>query len=325
MSMGQNESTMPASDPSAWQPLINMGKPLWWKNIFKTSFCFAPQCILPAIVWSLAFAVVFGSFALVQQIMNAQTNPGLAQILQCFFLLLGTLVVALGLVIWGLSAWLTRLTSFCRILLLLPADAMLDQNLSKTTIKECAEKAIKEVAQHKAHIAKLWFFVTLYMIVPVTAFFGISLALCLTTPELIGVQLLTLPKWLTIAFVFVACAIALFLTSLSLIALAASAHFHVDAKRAASRAFSLSLSMMLPACTMTLLLLLINVFVSSPEIVFQLQHPQSFLATKFELGPMLAEHLWQTLTSVVMWSFTTAPLCDMVRAKMDGLDGLSDR
>lgn len=302
---------------SPWQTVRAMTQLVWWKNALTTSFLFAPRCIAPALIWSALGLISFGGLGYVTTVMAVSSNPGLPELIKALVILLVTSVVSITLLLWGISTWMMRLTAYCHSLLLLAPETLLSESIDKNLIKQTQETAFSDVRNHRAHIAKVWFLVTLYMSVPLALLLIIFMVEFLSRPELIGIKLFTLEPALELGLVLVGSLLMIFVTLLSLLALAASAHFQVSASQIAGRVFKLSFSLFLPAVLVTVVILVLNIVVSSPDLLLELKHPEQILSTKWDPRRGLVEHIWQAVTSLMMWPLTTTPFCQLVRGRID--------
>ena len=155
-------------DPgSGWRVFVNLSNLAWWKNTFAASMLFSPCCVWPAGLCTLAILCArLGSMLAFSRLSSLKIIDNWLELAGALGILLFTLAVTLILLVWGMGLWLFRVTAFCRAFLALPYAALIDRDLGTACIKDAQKTALLEISRHKAHIGKLWFFVTLSMALP---------------------------------------------------------------------------------------------------------------------------------------------------------------
>lgn len=287
----------------------------WWLNALTTAVLFSRWCITAALLLTVAGTVmVVGGWESTVS-MRAGGVTTLQTYLTGFAICVVTLLTTAGLMLWGLGLWLLRATVYARSFMELPIDA--DRPLDTQVVIASQKAAFSYVAQKKAFLAKFWFYLTLLMAVPLVLLIVGVLVQLMVTPEVASALNFTLPPWLNITVQAVNAFLSVLLTETSLIGLAVCATTKQAPLEAAKQSLRLSWRWLAPGFALSILVLVINIVLASPQVLWQLFTHQSLFAMTADVKLMLVENFWQGLTSLVLWTFTAAPICQMLKGRID--------
>lgn len=296
---------------SAWQAYRH---PNWYKNTFLMSLVFAKHCIVPALLWIGGMGTVILSSAFSASRMMV-THPGIVEIMQAFFISLAALIISLPLLIWFFAAWLVRLTAYCETYLQFSTKDLLTYPLDKEKVKAAQTEALHNTRMKKAYIAKFWSTLTLYLL-PLFFVFIISMVtLVATSPTVLGDSAIVLPPWSSTITWLCCAASGLYLTAVSFAGICVSSVSTEKERAAAMKTFKISRDLFVPLLVVTLASGLIDTLVTSPREILQIGHPPELLTGSTWI--QFSEELWRTLSSTVMWTVTLAPICQLVKGKIE--------
>jgi hypothetical protein len=85
---------------------------------------------------------------------------------------------------------------------------------------------------------------------------------------------------------------------------------------AARKTMALSIRLFVPACMINIVTLAINGISGSPQLLFSFNHPEVLIAVQNPVV-LILESTWQALSSVFFLTFTTAPVCELLRGHIE--------
>jgi hypothetical protein len=286
---------------------------LWWGNVWLTLVCFAPECILAATLWTLTgIVVVFGSWKGTQIFAGGVVT--LQDLLGSAAILLGVAAVAITLVVWSLVLWLVKVTAYTRSFITLPVN---DGVLERSVIKASQKQALADIAARKAFLAKFWLFISLSLVFPLLVTSGLSSLKVATTSQLTGTPLLTLPPLVTAMLMPAASLVMVVISAVSLVAVTVAATTNLKPMPAFLRVLSLSYRRCGPLLVLTIAVLIIDVVIGSPQVLLRLGDPDSMISVTRNVTELLIEDTWQGVSSIVLWTFTMAPICELMRNELE--------
>jgi hypothetical protein len=289
---------------------------IWLSNALYTAWLFAPKCIVPAVIGEVgSLFTTFGCLSAMGPLASG-SSVDFTVLLQSFFIMLLTFVGVLVCVVWSLSAWLMRLTTYCRAFTSFTATE-LSVPLSKDRILTQLNEATVEVASRKMYLAKFYFFVSLLMAVPMVLCFA-CLFVRLAFFNGASGQTPLLPAPIGGAFVTIATILAMGLLTLSLVAVVVSALSQETAERASMQAASLTGKQFCELTLVSVLMLVLITVISSPDLLtsFSQSGFMKVHLTPQEMAVFVAKSVWQAAVSVLMLPLTMAPICELLRGRV---------
>lgn len=230
-----------------------------------------------------------------------------------FSLLLLTLAGTLVFMIWGVGVWLMRLTAFAHAFLELPLDTQL---VEAQTIKDKQASAIESVKSRRAYLAQYWLLVSIFLGVPFFIVGALTIVKVLAITPIYGQLLFSLSPLANAIVLALLSFLLLIVTEVSLLGLVVSAVSNLPAATAAKETIKLSAQLLLPGLALSIFAVAICVVISSPQVLFHLNNPSTLFSMQGPVSELLLESGWQGVTSVVLWTFTTAPFCELLRGKV---------
>ncbi len=325
MQDGSAQPISPAVPNSQSPELVTVGSPWavfkviadkrWLKNTFRLSWSYAPACIMPAVLGVVgSLCCLFGSYLSASSMTDSNFNA--FNVIKAMLVLLVALGIAISAFVWSLSAWLMRLTTFCRAFEKLTSSQLL-QPMSKDLMLTVFRQSAQEIEKRKVFLTKFYFVVSLYMVVPLLVFtVSFGLKMMVDYPQLLPGVTISLPSWLVTLAGLSAVISAGFLCVLSLISVVVSANSQRQAASAATEALSLSFKYCWPASALTAVMLLIFLLLSDPQAIFgYANRMQSFLSP----GMLLMESgqsIWQGAVTVIMLPLMMSPFCELLRGRV---------
>ena len=286
----------------------------WLSNALYTAWLFAPKCIVPAVIGEAgSLFTTFGCLSAMGPLASGG-NVDFTVLIQSFFIMLLTFVGVLVCVVWSLSAWLMRLTTYCRAFTSFTATE-LSVPLSKERILAQLNEATAEVARRKMYLAKFYFFLTLLMAVPMVLCFA-CLFVRFSLFNASSGQSPLLPSYFGGAFVSIATILAMGLLTLSLVAVVVSAISQETAERASMQAASLTGKQFCELTLVSVLMLVLITVISSPDLLTSFSQMDLMHLTPKEVAVFIAKSVWQAAVSVLMLPLTMAPICELLRGRV---------
>ncbi|MGH9553822.1 MAG: hypothetical protein ACRD3W_30865, partial [Terriglobales bacterium] len=287
--------------------------PTWWRGASLASWLFAPQCILPAAIWTASGVVTAlgGWFASVH--MSGIVSAG-DLFIACGALLI-TLPVCGALLIWGLGLWLLRLTAYARSFDLLPIGTL--RVPDRQTIIAAQKKAQAELPQRQTFFLWFWLIVTGIVLPAGLVWFVSIMTIMAQMKELTGQQLYTLPAPVNNALYAMIGFLSVVLSEISLVALIVSANSTRGAMDAAKESLALSFKAVLPGIILTIIFVVVNTIVATPQIFTSLSDPMAvLLSARSDIKILLVGYFWQGVSSVVILTLTLSPFCEYFRGRV---------
>jgi hypothetical protein len=305
----KGDSSRP-DDPLGW-----VWRTRWWRNALMTAVYFAPRCYLAAGLWTIAGAVMLiGSWQCSIRIGGGGVTSGEA-LLTALCIQMSTLVLTLVLMLASLGLWLVCVTAYVRSFMQLDIDT--DQPLDRQTTIASQKAAMHDVSGKKVFLAQFWVYVTLFLLFPlVVMMIGgvVEYLASLPAPAVVSIKL---PPWLDLTITAAIALCTVLMTQLSLVGVAVCSITKQEPFAAAKQSFKLFLRWFVPGFLLSILILVINVVVATPQVLWQVWTHQNLFAIKGEVGPMLLENAWQGATSIILWTFTGAPICQMLKGQVE--------
>jgi len=283
---------------------------IWWINIWRALICFVPECLLAAALWTVAGVLVaLGSWKGLQMF-AAGTVVDLPLLLQSAAILLGATVVGFTLIVWSLVLWLSRITAFTGSWLRLP---IMSEPLAMSVIRESQKEAIANLKLRKAFLTRYWLCISLFlfpMMLVVGTMFCIKIV---TIKEVVGTPLITLPPIASDIMMFMMSLIMIVATAISIVALAIAATTERTPMQAALHTLKLSAENWLPLLLVTTAVVIVDVVGGSPQVLLKLGNPDSMFTLTHTVTELIIENVWQGVSSVLLCTFTVAPVVELVR------------
>jgi len=299
--------------------LAVFSKPKWWRNTFSFCLSFAPKCIKPAAI-IMAMVLVMLSTVVAESLLLQQANLGLLFVVLAlnFFALIG----ALALLVWGFASWLSRLTGFALAFNQTPQSQFLSEKIDLAASKLTQLQSIQETDKRKAHLAKYWTGLSLFLTLPSILFivpFCISLYASYVPAYLAHAQTApTMPLPPVPEPVAMICTVAslifgTYIMVLTLAGIVISASTDLQPGPAVMHTIKLSHIKILPLSLITVAMLSITLAISAPREI--LQHFVAMPWAENNIFVMFGEEIWRCVTSVILTTFTLAPFCEYLRSK----------
>jgi hypothetical protein len=289
---------------------------IWLGNAIKVAWLLAPKCIIPALIGEIGCLFTsFGSQAAMAPLMTGE-NVDITILVQAFFITLLTLVGALVCVVWSFGVWLLRLTTYCHAFSSF-TNLEISTPLSKETILARLNEAAKEVASRKVYLAKFYFYVSLFMAIPLLACFVIIFVrLTLSNPAFFHPDVML--HSIGAALTTVAVILAMALLTLSLVAVVVSAVSQQPADKAAVQSTTLTAKMFCELTLVSVFMFLLVTLISSPDILTSFDKAMLVnLSPKPNETPIfIAKSIWQAAASIMLLPLTLAPLCELLRGRV---------
>lgn len=286
---------------------------IWWRNTRIATLLFARHCAVAAAIWTLAGTVMIYGVSQCSLQMRAGVLT-LESYLTSTIIFLATIATTFILMAWSLGVWLVKVTAFARSFALLP---MYSDGLDTATIKSMQKQAIEDSWKRKAFFAKFWFFVSLFLAIPMACLGLMVVAKILPAMSKYGQFPITIDPMVEIVLSCLIMLASAVLTQMSVVSLVVSAQTKKEPLDAAKSAVALSIRYFGPALFLTIVVMLINVAVSTPQVLFRLNDPTAIFMAQQNVPRLLLENVWQGLTSVVLWTFACTPVCELLRGKVE--------
>lgn len=316
-SASDTSNTTGSTGSSGFGAFKSFVSPGWWKNSSRSTFLYAPKCVVPAGMFTLAGLILIGTLdALKDKLMAAQGSLQLTDLLLTMFVFMGGACIAIALIIMSFGTWIVRLTSYCRFILQTGVAGDFDA-LSRSDIIKRQDESLVYVRQRKAYLSILFLFVTLYMALPCLFVVGWLLILSLpaTMPSL---SLPALPAPLNILITATAIAMSVVLSVVSFVALAVGGVSTRPPRQAASQSLSLSCKFLVPLALTVCVSLVLITLISAPETFTQLAHPEEALTkAPSNLALETIETIWQGITSVILFPIFAGAICEVLRGRIE--------
>jgi hypothetical protein len=277
----------------------------WWRHAFASALAFAPFCYVPAFVLCVADIIVLLTVEHLNRSMNASmiTPADLWQ-----SAVLGLLASALSflLTLWAFWSWLCRLTAFGRVFN--KSDHVPD--------KEEFQQAIDYVASQQKVFAKIWMFASFYVLLPAIPLCFFVLLTSVSAPELTSMHVtnFTLPVWVMVLGGFVCFALTAIACAYTFVVFAVSANYDNNNPQSAGyiakRSFQLFWRHFSLFAGTSAMVLLANIVITRPMIFWT---QQTLELTKLQIGFEICWQVWFAIASVVLWSLSLAPFCQLVK------------
>jgi hypothetical protein len=237
-------------------------------------------------------------------------------LIESLLVLIVTLIAALLLYVWSFGLWLIRLTTFCRAFELMNVRA-LSIPLSQARILQDFRDCRSDVDSRKGFLAKFYFFISLYMIVPICLFMiCFSLKLAIMFPTLIAGLQLKFPTWLDYTATAVAVVLGIVLSVFSMTSVVVSANSVMKVEAASMQAIILTIKYFLQIALISGVMVFFLAIVSEPQLLTSFPPKISIDVLKSNIWSEMLENLWQGLVSIVMMPLLFAPVCELLRGKV---------
>jgi hypothetical protein len=292
----------------------------WWRNAFSFCVCFAPKCIKPASIF-LALVFVMLGLVVVESLLLQQTaqQPNLIMLPIVFFLNLFALVISCFLICWGFAVWLGRLTAFAAAFNHTPQSQFLSEKIDIAASKLVQLTSIQESEKRKVFLAKYWSGISLFLTLPTIIFivpFSITVYAAYIAHAPAGATSTMLPA--VSAPVNMICSIVslvfgTYIMVISLAGIVISATTQLQPRDAVIETIKISHLKIVPLSLITLVMLSVSFVISAPREVVQ-----HFVSIPFaENNPffMFGDEIWRAITSVILLTFSLAPICEYLRSK----------
>ena len=179
---------------------------------------------------------------------------------------------------------------------------------------EAQKIALQETRLKKIFLAKFWSSLTMFLAIPCIALCVTMMVLTASSSSVLGSYAIRLPVWASLV-TYICLFGCLALTSeVSLVAICVSANSNSDPLSQAKKTISISFRKIVPLMLITGLSALAIVIVTSPYELAQSAHAQEAFAINITWWSAV-EELWRTFSSLVMWTFTLAPMCEYLRER----------
>jgi hypothetical protein len=286
----------------------------WWHYSLLTAVLFMRHCWLAGTVWTATLVTsVIGTWYA-----SAHLAPNGVATLESMLVSAGasflTVGVSLALMLWSVGAWLIADTAYSRAYLELP---LLDAISAGPAIREKQRSCALEARHQKLFLAKFWFYNAVFLLVPVVILTVLSLVKTIEVSAISGVKLFTLSPLANAVILTLIGFLTIVLTQVSSVGLAVSSRTKLEPLAAAKQTMSLSWRFAWQGFLITTVVILLNIVVSSPQVLFKLNDLNSLFVLSNDIVPLLLACIWQGVSSIFLWTFSMAPICEIVRDHID--------
>lgn len=294
-----------------WQKLSFLKSSTFWQHCRDLVLGFAPQCIFPAVIMTIANLIVFAIGAyLISSLkgFDVSGNPAgytgadIQLALRVFAITAIGLVISMILTLWSTWLWLIRATAFCHLYSKQdePGDAKL---IEPAVLQAMSETKVKQV-----YLVKVWFFASLYLLL-----FLIPLMVCFIANSMIMMRspLFEVPQPLQI---FVQIGLVVFaglVFTYTFVVFQVSGQFILGPHQAAKRAFTIFFKHPIELIGLGFLVVLANALISSPQLLFGFFTQRKLADINFWLEGI--GQVWFGLSSLVLWTGSLACVCELVK------------
>lgn len=306
----------PVQDKSAgssWRALGLLLDRAWLKNTFILSRAFAPRCILPAVLLTVAgITTIVG-----RSLAFSQIQPEGTQIISIFAaigIMLATLGIVLSTLISAFVLWLVRLSTFSHAFCALDVSARSAPGTIQ--MQEAFDTAHTYVVSRKKYFAQFYLMVTLVLLGPSLIWFGLFVTKILTmAPPNSGsmVPKLVLPPVADISINLLLTVLGAYFFGFSLMALVMSTMSRDEPNQAAWSTIKLSFKLFLPMIALAVVVALLNTVIATPQVLL---HPKLMETTSGSLPLDVLSQVWEGLTSLMLFTLTVAPFCELLRNRL---------
>ena len=305
-----------AGKSQPWKALGLLANGYWLKNTIKLSYIFAPKCIFPAIILTTGgLAMTAGQFFGLSQ-MHLELVQ-MANLLSALAILLTTFVVVLVCLVYGFTLWLVRLSTFTHAFN--EIDMAAKHLPSRENLKSIFESSHKFMLSRKTYLTKFYLFVSMVMIMPVIIWMTLFSLKLLSSMPSSDPMLAKFPlPWgasvgITIGLVIMGC----YLIGLSMTSVVVSSISKAPASAAAWDCIKLSFTRFFPMVAIVIVIAILNTVIATPQILLHPLDQFSMVNTQESLPASLASELWEGITSVMLFTLTLAPFCELFRERLE--------
>jgi hypothetical protein len=303
------------NEESPWHALRLLVNKTWLRNTLILCRVFAPRCILPAVFLTVAgLALTSGQFYAFSQI--HPEGMQLASILAAMGILLVTLIVVLVLLVLGFGLWLVRLSTFSHAFCALDMSSELPP---LTEVRAIIASSHAFILSRKKYLARFYFMVSMVMITPIIVWLSLFTVKGLTmSPPNSGTMVtrISLPPFADLSLSVVLAIMGAFLVGFSFSAVVVSSCSKANANFAAWDCIKLSFRMFFPMMALVLVVVILNTVIATPQFLLHPIESISLMNTPTTLPASLCSELWEGITSVILFTLTLAPFCELLRNRL---------
>ncbi len=300
---------------STWRAVGLLFSKTWLMNTLRLCKVFSVRCVLPAVLLTCGgLSLTIGEFFSFSQIDPA--NAKIASILAAMGILLVTMVLFLLFVVWGLMSWLVRLSTFSHVFFALD---MTTRFPGAVDIQALIASSHEFVLSRKKYFAQFYLTLSLVLITPVLVAMVLFTVKALTiTPPNSGTMAIkiVLPPVADVVLTAVLAITSAYLLGVSFFAVVVSAVSKETANVAAWDCIKLSFRMFLPMIAIVVVIALVNTVIATPQFCLHPIEYLSFVNTTKSLPSSICSELWEGITSVILFTFTLAPFCELLRYRL---------
>jgi hypothetical protein len=287
----------------------------WWRNAFMSALYFAPKCYLPAGLWTLAgLVMLLGSWQSSIRFGGGGVVSGEA-LLTSLCIIMCTLMLTLVLTLVSLGMWLICGTAYVRAFMQLDIDC--DRSLDRQTTVAVQTAAMHDVSGRKVFLAQFWLIVTLFLLCPFFVMMIGGMVEYLASLPAPAVVTFKLPAWLDMTIMAAIAIATVLFTQLSLVGLAVCSITRQVPFAAAKQSVKLFFRWFVPGFALSILILLVNIVVATPQVIWQIINHENLFVIKGEVIPLLVETVWQGGASIILWTLTGTPICQMLKGQIE--------
>ena len=303
------------NEESPWRALRLLANKTWLRNTFSLCRVFAPSCILPAVLLTVAgLALTSGEFYAFSQVHQEGTQ--IVSILAAMGILLVTLILVLVLLVLGFGLWLVRLSTFSHVFCVLDMSSELP---ALTEVRAIIASSHAFILARKKYLARFYFMVSMVMIIPIIVWLSLFTVKGLTmTPPNSGTMVtkISLPPFADLSLNVVLAIMGAYLVGFSFLAVFVSSCSKANANFAAWDCIKLSFRMFFPMIALVIVVVILNTLIATPQICLHPIESICLMNTPTTLPSSLCSELWEGITSVMLFTLTLAPFCELLRNRL---------
>jgi hypothetical protein len=300
---------------SSWRAVGLLFNKTWLLNTLRLCQIFSVRCILPAVLLtSSGLCMTVGFFFSTSQIHPENTQ--FTSILAAMGMLFATMVLFLVFWIWGLLTLLVRLSIFSHVFYALDMTSKLP---AAAEIQAIIASSHEFVSSRKKYFAQFYMVLSLVLIPPVLVAMVLFTVKSLTmTPPNSGAMPLKilLPPAVDVALTLVLAITSAYIAGVSFCAVAVSSGSREDANLAAWDCIKLSFRMFFPMMAIVVIIAVVNTVVATPQFCLHPMEYLSFANTTTTLPSTICSELWSGITSVILFTLSLAPFCELLRYRL---------
>ncbi|PWT99089.1 MAG: hypothetical protein C5B53_05850 [Candidatus Melainabacteria bacterium] len=293
------------SSSKPWQALFSLA---FWRRNSNYILVFAPKCVLPAVLVSTAMIImVVGNVGFYTRLGNGPMTVSELIGSAAFCLISG--LIGLVLFVVGFGRWLFVLTTFCRYWLKLERQA---SPPDKNTLKEELSQTIDEVRARSSFLTQFWFQLFAVMLLPILIVYLSAAAKLVSSRNLVGGPLFSLPPFADTALLAVIVLLGIFIVVVSFVSVPVAAAASGSPGQSVKLVFSLTRSKLPQFLLLSAVVVFFNILLGGP-VTFVRWSAWAALMPNETLQLCIAQELWQGISSIVLLPLSLVPFCQLMK------------